>query len=130
MIKFIYPVNSNVGRKRTAWRKLRELCERHKLSVHNPRVRDETFEHATPFTYDDGQPMTERQRVYTFTFQVDEDEAERVLRQMCNLDQKLARRLTPQLVLLCVDDHLGVLPDRTPPHQTGLAYAERQDGVS
>jgi hypothetical protein len=53
----------------------------------------------------------ERRRVYTFTFKVERQSAERMLADLCNSQRKLARLLSANMVLLCIDDDLAVERD-------------------
>lgn len=111
MIKFIYPLTGRIGRKRYAWNRLHDLCRKYDISAIQPRVREEAFEHATIFDSVDGGPITERRRVYTFTFKVERQSAERMLADLCNSQRKLARLLSANMVLLCIDDDLAVERD-------------------
>jgi hypothetical protein len=105
MIKFIYPLTSDVAYRKTAWGHFRKFCNRHAIYPDNAKLREEEFQLLTIFG------LMTRRRVYTMSFKLDQEPAERLIAELCGMGGKYARILTPQLVLLTVDDDLSVDPE-------------------
>ena len=107
MIKFIYPITSEVNKKRSAWSRVRKLEDGYGVGFIKPRVREETFEYDTIFRDHAGSAYQERCRVFTFTFFLEDEDASRFVSQLCTAQAKLARVLHNNVVLLCIDDELA-----------------------
>jgi hypothetical protein len=108
VLKVIYPITSDVGRRASAWARLHQVCKKYDFATSRPKLREETFDANIVFHHLGGEPMTEKRRVYTFTFYVERTAADKLIAQLCNREQKLARLLTCNTMLLCLDDDLGV----------------------
>jgi hypothetical protein len=112
MFRFIYPMSTQIARRQTARRRFDAMTTRHAVTPIRTNLREETFECDIMFRdIDTGRQMTERQRVYTFTFYLDDAEAKRLLASLCTSTQKRARVLTRTSALLLLDDDLAVSAD-------------------
>lgn len=75
-------------------------------------LREESFDCDLIFKdVESGLPMKERQRVYTFTFYLEERDAAGFLVKLCTSTHKRARVLTRTSALLLLDDDLAVHAD-------------------
>lgn len=112
MFKFIYPMSASVCRRAAARRKFDEMALRNDIFPCRTNLREETFDSDLIFRdVESGLQMTERRRVYTFTFYLEEVDAKRFLANLCTSTRKRARVLTRTSALLLLDDQLGVETD-------------------
>lgn len=95
MFKLIYPMSASVHRRAAARRKFDEMALRNEIFPCRTNLREEAFDSDLIFRdVETGLQMTERLRVYTFTFYLDQVNAKRFLANLCTSTHKRARVLT------------------------------------
>lgn len=115
MFKFIYPMSSSTDRRMVARRRFETMTHEYGISAIRTNLREETFNADLIFKdVESGMQMTERQRVYTFTFYLDDQEAKVFLSKLCTSAHKRARVLTRTSALLLLDDYLAVETNWSP----------------
>lgn len=112
MFKFIYPMSYSTDRRMVARRRFETMTHEYEISAIRTNLCEETFNADLIFKdVESGMQMTERQRVYTFTFYLDDQEAKGFLARLCTSTHKRARVLTRTSALLLLDDDLAVQTD-------------------